>query len=131
MAPVSLGPEDHLFNVNADQAASAINVLRKNIALCRVEARAQVLQWDILRNLNCLKTHPGSFDLIFIDPPYGRRMIQPTLAHIADNRFASPDALVVVEHDPSEAVTPPSEDFTCVDQRRYGQTQLSFFTFQG
>ncbi|MFZ1984499.1 MAG: 16S rRNA (guanine(966)-N(2))-methyltransferase RsmD [Desulfatitalea sp.] len=117
--------------VFVDQATAAIQVLRKNIALCRVETCTQVLQWDILRNLNCLKAHPGPFDLIFIDPPYGRRMIQPTLAHIADNRLASPDALVVVEHDPSETVTPPSEHFACVDQRHYGQTQLSFFAFQG
>ena len=117
--------------VFVDQAAAAIQVLRKNIALCRIEAHTQVLQWNILRNLNCLKAHPGAFDLIFIDPPYGRRMIEPTLAHIADNRLASPEALVVVEHDPSETVAPPSGDFACVDQRRYGLTQLSFFAFQG
>jgi 16S rRNA (guanine966-N2)-methyltransferase len=109
-----------------DQAPAALQAIRKNIQLCRMEAHTQVLQWNILNNLNCLRDQAGRFDLIFIDPPYNRGLIPPTLAHIVGLGLAAPDALIVAEHDPAEIIAPPSPAWENVDQRRYGQTNLTF-----
>jgi 16S rRNA (guanine966-N2)-methyltransferase len=72
--------------VFVDQAPAAIQAIRKNIQLCRAEAKAQVIQWNILNNLNCLRGESGRFDLIFIDPPYNRGLIPPALAHLEIGR---------------------------------------------
>jgi len=113
--------------VFVDQAPAALLAIRKNIQLCRMEARTQTLQCNILNNLNCLRGYAGRFDLIFIDPPYNRGMIPPTLAHIVALDLAAPKALIVTEHDPSETIDAPSPAWQIVDQRRYGQTNLTFF----
>jgi len=116
--------------VFVDQAPAALQAIRKNIQLCRAEASTQVIQWNILNNLNCLRDQAGRFDLIFIDPPYNRGLIPPTLAHLVALELAAPEALIVAEHDPAEIIAPPSPDWEQIDQRRYGQTQLSFFARQ-
>lgn len=115
--------------VFVDHAAQAITVIRKNIALCRIEDSAHVLQWDIIQNLHCLRPYQGVFNLIFIDPPYKRQMIAAALIHLTEACLASPRAVVVAEHDASETIQlPPGWHLT--DQRRYGHTGISFLTYQ-
>lgn len=120
---LSRGAREAVF---VDQAPAALQAIRKNIQLCRMEAAARVVQWNILNNLNCLRGEAGRFDLVFIDPPYHRGLIPPALAHIVALDLAAPEALIVAEHDPAETIAPPSPAWEKVDERRYGQTQLSF-----
>jgi 16S rRNA (guanine966-N2)-methyltransferase len=115
--------------VFVDRSAPALQVIRRNIALCRLEAHTRVMQLDIINSLDRLDLDRGAFDLIFIDPPYNRRMIRPTLVRLAESRLPADDALAVVEHAPSESIDPPPSGWIFTDQRRYGQTQLSFFRF--
>ncbi len=122
---LSRGAREALF---VDQAPAALQAIRKNIQLCRLEAKARVVQWNILNNLNCLRGEAGRFDLIFIDPPYNRGLIPPALTHLATLALAAPGALIIAEHDPAESIAPPSAAWEKVDERRYGQTQLSFFS---
>lgn len=115
--------------VFVDRSAPALQVIRRNIALCRLEARSRVVQLDIISGFASLIPDHGAFDLIFIDPPYNRGMIRPTLLQLSESRLQADDALAVVEHDPAEIIDPPPSGWIPIDQRRYGQTQLSFFTF--
>lgn len=115
--------------VFVDQAASALNLIGKNLQLCRLEDCTKVIQWNIVKNLNCLQSYERVFDLIFIDPPYNRGMVAPALAHLADLRLPAVDATAVVEHDPDETLDPLPPQWRILDQRRYGRTRISFLTF--
>ncbi|MDA8139040.1 MAG: 16S rRNA (guanine(966)-N(2))-methyltransferase RsmD [Desulfobacteraceae bacterium] len=115
--------------VFVEQAAAALAVIRKNIQLCRLEQNSRVIQWDIVGNLRCLQAFANTFDLIFIDPPYNRGMIVPTLTHLAGQQLPAPDAVAVVEHDPAEALDPLPQAWTLTDQRRYGRTLISFLRY--
>lgn len=117
--------------VFVENGTQALVALRKNIGLCRIEERSRVIQWNIRKNLNCLKAYPRYFDLIFMDPPYGQGLIQPTLNHLLRIETLAPHALVVVEHDPAEIIRLPDAVMAGVDNRRYGRTQLSFFEYSG
>jgi 16S rRNA G966 N2-methylase RsmD len=55
----------------------AVKVIRANIATCGMQAATQTIRWDIRRGLGCLAGQPEPFDLVFIDPPYGRGLISP------------------------------------------------------
>ena len=122
---------DARIAVFVENGTQTLAALRKNIGLCRIEARSRVIRWDIRKNLNCLKTYPRYFDLVFMDPPYRQSLVQPTFNHLLDIRTLAPQALVVVEHDPTEIIRPPASTLAGVDSRRYGRTQLSFFEFRG
>lgn len=65
-----------------------------------------------------LNRGPG-YDLVFLDPPYGKRLGEAALAALADGGWLAPGALIVWEE--NTAPEPP-EGFAALDQRRYGDT---------
>jgi len=106
-----------------DQAKPALSAVRANLKELELEARATVLAGDAL-TLAARHVPPSPWQLVFIDPPYRSdlavRAVE-TLAHLA------PDAVIVIEHDRRNA--PPDElgSLLRTDQRRYGDTLVSFY----
>ena len=102
-----------------DDGATALSLIRKNIALCRAQADTQVLS----RNANRLGDCKGApFDLIFIDPPYGQGLGEKALACAWAGGWLAHDALIVLEE--GQVMLPPT-NFDLLDQRRYGATSIS------
>ncbi len=95
----------------------ALGLLARNIALMRAEAETAVLRRDA--------TNPGpnpgaAFDVVFLDPPYGKAMGETALQ--AARGWLAPQALVVWEE--STAPVLP-EGFTLEDSRKYGDTLVT------
>jgi 16S rRNA (guanine966-N2)-methyltransferase len=95
----------------------ALGLLKRNIALMRAEDRTAILRRDA--------TKPGvnpsaPFDVVFLDPPYGKGMGEVALAALAP--WLSPEALVVWEE--NTLPTPPA-GFDPLDQRKYGDTLVT------
>lgn len=123
---LSRGASHCLF---VDNQKEALTVIRKNIAACGLENRCQVLLWDIARNLNGIRNQPSPFDLVFMDPPYGKDLIPLTLESLARSGCLAEGACLVCEHAVTDTwvALPPS--FTLTDQRTYGKTGVSFLRF--
>lgn len=99
---------------------AALTLLHKNIALCRAEARVQVLTRDARR----LGNNPDApYDLIFLDPPYGKSLGEAALEAALRGGWIGDDALNVWEE--SHAITPP-QGLTVQDERQYGDTVIRF-----
>ena len=107
-----------------DQLPEALTLLRKNIEHCGFEASAAVLRLEVPRELRRAQKF-GPFDLIFVDPPYDKDLVNPTLTAIAREKILAPGGKVVVEHSPREAIL-PGVGLTLFDQRKYGQTIVAF-----
>lgn len=100
-----------------ENGAAALGLLKRNIELMRAEDRCEILRRDAVKP----GTNPGDgFDLIFLDPPYGKAMGEAALAALAG--WIAPEALVVWEEN-----TPPKAPtgFKQLDQRKYGDTLVT------
>lgn len=97
-----------------ENGATSTAILKRNIGLMRAEARAEILRRDAVKpGLN-----PGAaFDLVFLDPPYGKSMGEAAIAALAT--WLAPEALIVWEEN-TKPLTPAG--FTLEDQRKYGDT---------
>ena len=115
-----------LSAVMIDKGRAALSALARNIAACRLEHRASMFRWDIVRNLNCLRDTPRLFNLVFVDPPYNRCCIRPALANLSRCGTLAPEARIVIEHSPAEIIPVDLPGYTVIDQRRYGKTLVSF-----
>lgn len=82
--------------VLVDSAVSAIDVIRKNVVKTHMEQRASVVRMDCLSYLKSAKTDEP-FDLIFIDPPYIKRLVPDMLTMILERGFATKNAIFVCE----------------------------------
>ncbi len=52
-----------------------------------------------------LKDCSVTYDVIFLDPPYEKDLINPTLNLILEKKLLSPDGLIVAEHSPREPIS--------------------------
>ncbi len=104
------------------------HVIRQLNETCRAldlqEAQVQAarLPGDLSRSLPNLS---GEFDLIFADPPYAFDEYGELLEAAAG--WLAPTGEIVVEHESRRQVPELCRGLLRVDQRRYGDSSLSFY----
>ncbi len=102
-----------------DDGAAARALLRRNIELMRAMGTTDVWRRDATR----MGPNRGTgYDLVFLDPPYGKGLGEKALASLAEGQWLAPGALIVWEE--SAAPLPPG-GFIMHDQRRYGDTLIT------
>jgi 16S rRNA (guanine966-N2)-methyltransferase len=116
--------------VFVDNSKSAIAVLKKNISTCAVQENTTIIKWDILKNLNCIKSMNPAFDLVFLDPPYNKDCLKTVLHNLSRNDALEKGACLVIEHSDTEPVPLKIPAFNIADERRYGRTLVSFLRYQ-
>lgn len=123
---LSRGAESVVF---IDNRKTALSVLRRNIDSCMLDQKADIVKWNIRQNLNCMKSKKQNFDLIFLDPPYDKNLIKPTLLNLDKSHSLKKGACIVVEHSLYEPIPTDLFTFDLLDQRKYGKTLVSFLDY--
>ncbi len=101
-----------------DDGPKALGLIRQNIKLCRAGDDTAVMR----RNATRLGDNPGApFDLVFLDPPYGKGLGEKALGAARTGGWLADGALVVVEENHPVAPT----EFRVLDSRRYGETHIT------
>lgn len=108
-----------------DRSPEAVRLIQANIELCRAKDRAKVLKGPILPVIQRLAKQEEAFQLIFLDPPYGKGYIEETLLQL--DKVAQDDALVVAEHHIKDVLAQHLGEWIRTQERRYGDTAISFF----
>jgi 16S rRNA (guanine966-N2)-methyltransferase len=123
---LSRGAKSAIF---VDVDSDSISVLRENIKTFSLESLTKIVRWDLTRNLNCLSSLQSAFNLIFMDPPYNKNMVETTLFSLHCSQSMQNGALIVVEHSFLELVSKSQLPFEISDQREYGKTLVSFLNY--
>lgn len=71
--------------------------IRENLEHTRLADRALVMERDVLEGLRRLEGRNYRFDIIFMDPPYGKGLEKQVLSYLAGSPMVTPDTLVIVE----------------------------------
>jgi len=119
---LSRGAELAVF---VDNGRVAQGLIGRNMDLCHTIEKSTLIKRDAAK---LGASDRGSFDLVFLDPPYGKGLGQKALATALDGGWITPDALVVWE-EATEMDAP--KGLTKLDARRYGDTFVSVLTFSG
>lgn len=103
-------------------------VLRRNVLNLGAADAAELLPMDCRAALRVLRGRRSRFDLVFLDPPYGKGMAWRTAEGLAGSGLLERGATVVVE----EAARTPDSPFPAawarIGDRRYGDTRVLIFT---
>lgn len=100
-----------------------IKSIEKNLQNCRFE-NGTIVKGRLPEALRMLGKRFGIFSHVFLDPPYDKDLIAPNLQGLVDNKLIDAESLVIIEHSPREKPEHPL--YRTVDQRKYGQTFVSF-----
>ena len=108
-----------------DAGKPALGVVRDNLKALALEGRADVIAGDaVVQAARLVPTEP--WRLVFVDPPSKsdlaiRAVLALPRAHLA------PGAIIVIEHDRQHTPPDPLGSLLRTDERRYGDTMVSFF----
>jgi 16S rRNA (guanine966-N2)-methyltransferase len=114
------------LGLEVEQGKGALTILRGNVKALGLRSRVWVLPLAVKRGIAVLGEKEEAFDLIFMDPPYGKGLVGKTLEEIARRGVITTTGVIVAEHSPREEILPPL-GLVLSRQRRYGDTALSFF----
>lgn len=117
--------------VFVDAAPRCRGVIEANLRDLGFLGRAAVITGDAVAVVSALGKRAERFDLVFIDPPYGKGLVLPALEAVAAGGLAAPGARVVAEHAAREALPERVGTLLRRDVRRYGDTALSFYAPDG
>ena len=109
--------------VLCDQSPAACGIIRENIALVRMEDRARLLCCEASQALERLVGE--QFDLIFLDPPYHKGLIDAALEGMIRRNQLAEGGLIVAETAQDDGFDLP-EGLTFTDERKYGKSRLHF-----
>lgn len=108
--------------VERDRRAQAI--VQANIAMTKESEKFQLLKMEASQALQVLT---GSFDLVFLDPPYAKEEIESTITQLCERKLLSEDVMVVCETD--KAVELPEEiaELGIWKQKVYGISKVTVY----
>lgn len=119
---LSRGAAEAVFVENGAKAAALI---RANIARTRCEDETRLIRRDATR----LGTNEGAgFDLIFLDPPYGKGMGERAVTAGLAGGWLAPGAIVVWEESRPPDLPPA---LILRDQRRHGDSIITVAEYKG
>lgn len=109
-----------------DSSPQAATVEAANIKACNLEKRCHQMRGDVFATLPRLGVK-GPFDLIFLDPPYAKGLVEQALNAISSLNLLSPDGIICAESASTDDVPGVIGTLTRTDQRTYGSTTIHFF----
>ena len=101
---------------------AAIRIVRTNVAALKLEDVARVVK----RSALAPGTPDNPFDLVFLDPPYGRGLGEQAMAALRKAGWLAPDALIVLEEQVG-SLPDVVGGFERMDMRKIGQSTFGFF----
>ena len=106
------------FAVLVDNNRAAVDVIRRNAARLKLEtADVSVVSRDYL---SYIKSSIDKFDIIFLDPPYGRGYLAKAVEAIRDCGILAYDGILVIESEVGgESVE--FEGFEAIKTKEYGR----------
>ena len=122
---LSRGAKKVLF---VEKGRQALRLIQKNLSQCGWKKESEIFPKDVHRAIGILKQREECFDLILMDPPYQKGLIQKTLLKLQDLMIYHKDSILVIEHDRRESLPKIIDRWNLIRQRKIGDTVISFLT---
>ena len=107
-----------------DLRKEAVAIIRENVALTGFADRAQIVQGDALAFLSrCRET----FDVIFLDPPYGSGLLEKTMELVGTIDIVSENGIIVCENGSSAGWPMVSPPYRLQKEYRYGKIKTALY----
>jgi 16S rRNA (guanine966-N2)-methyltransferase len=106
-----------------DQSSGALHLTKANAGTLKMIDQCRFLK----ASAPDLPKPSNLFDLVFLDPPYRKNMLEVTLSALIDKAYINHDSIIVAEAAADETLSIP-EQFIPQDVRIYGETKIFFLS---
>lgn len=121
---LSRGIEKGIF---VDRDRKAIQTIKENVSTCSLEENVEIYRNDAKLALKAVKKRGLTFDLIFLDPPYGKQSLIQLLTYIDEHGLIAQDGIVICEHHVDLKLPPDCGKLTKYREENYGMIKVSLY----
>jgi len=118
---LSRGAEHITF---VEKAMLSITALKTNIETLKAKDATKILKLDATK----LPKPDAPYEFIFMDPPYRKGLVEPTLESILEKNWLAADGAIICELATDESLAFPNE-LALIDERKQGQQRIIFLSF--
>ena len=104
-----------------------LDISKENAKILNEEKKCQFINFDLTKPL--FKSN-FQYNLIFIDPPYNKNLLEDSFLNLEKTNFIKNGALVIFEHSNYEKIDLSKlKHLRFLSERKYSKTIFSFFIF--
>jgi|APFre7841882724_1041349.scaffolds.fasta_scaffold04062_6 16S rRNA (guanine(966)-N(2))-methyltransferase RsmD len=105
-----------------------VNAIKRNLLELGINNKYQILETEAAKGIKKLQRKGEKFDFLFADPPYEKGFIREIFQYLGEGEMISSDGVAIFQHSVREDIPGTlTGTFILTDQRRYGDTRISFF----
>lgn len=109
-----------------DASRECTKTIKENLELTKLAERGEVFTMDCLKFLQTANL--PAFDVVFVDPPYLKGLLEPLLNYIPQCSMFGKDTLFIIERQKRDILGLENmPQYRLLDERIFGDTVLTFF----
>lgn len=109
------------FCVFVESSKNAREIVKNNVSRCGFADSSQIILGDAVSYVS----HCGCFDIVFLDPPYEKGLINSCLPYLADS--VNNGGIVVCETSKDETLPKQTGCLTVNREKIYGKTKITLY----
>lgn len=111
--------------LSVEQSDKSIQIIKKNQKTLGIGDEQSIQKKDVIKFLS--QYLGASFDLIFIDPPFTKKMADETMTALSESKVYHEDTLIVIESTKHEKIGDEYGEIVCYRRKDFGDKKVSFF----
>lgn len=102
-------------------------ILLRNIEYLGFNGKSEAYNQDAFTALKILARREEKYDIIFLDPPYGKGYIEKAIELISHFDLLSDEGIIASEHDKTDELPEKVGLLKVYRSERYGRTKITFW----
>ncbi|SKA92313.1 16S rRNA (guanine(966)-N(2))-methyltransferase RsmD [Caloramator quimbayensis] len=121
---ISRGSKSCIF---CEKNKTAFSYLKENVINLGFNSNCELYNHDAFFVLKKCAQRNLKFDIIFLDPPYGRNLIIESLKNIDCYNLLDTNGIIITEYDENDIIPDKIGHFTKYRTEKYGRVRISFW----
>lgn len=109
-----------------DSGRQACEIIKKNIKLCGFEDKITLVCGDY-KSISSYKNSFKAFDMVFLDPPYHKGLIEKALVFMTESGILSEKCVIIAESARDEVLPERVNDFISTKAYNYGSVKITLY----
>lgn len=114
-----------------DGSIDAVKVINSNLEKCKIpKENYAVYRNDYLRALKILSKKGEKFDIVFLDPPYNKKIIDNALENLIKYNLLENNSTIVCESSSDETINFIDERLEIEKEKKYGSIKITIYNYR-
>lgn len=110
-----------------DSSKSSFKILKENIETLNFQNKCEAYNSDAFSALKQFGKRDIKFDLVFLDPPYSKGLVEKAVEEIYNQNLLSDGGIIVSEYDQNDNIPERIGNIRIYRTEKYGRTKISFW----